>query len=161
MDKFRRGSQTVWYWFHDRRRDLTHNYSDWTRLASGRGEGCPGELATSKDKPALAASLRELKGEPTRVGHVHGKDTRCPVLVQRPRVFVICFQYFSPVRPSPTEPAPLSHCQPITFRLGENERIVNRLINHGDFCIFQQVRTDNDLRVIIFLITVIILYWNS
>lgn len=93
-------------------------------MAGGRGgrRGCPGELATSKDKPTLAASLRELKGEPTRVGHVHGKDTRCLVLAQRPRVFVICFQYFSPVRPSTTEPTPFSRSRPTTFHLGDNER---------------------------------------
>lgn len=40
--------------------------------------GRSGELATSKDKLALATSLRELKGEPTRAGHIHGKDTRVP-----------------------------------------------------------------------------------
>lgn len=94
--------------------------------------GWSGELATSKDKLALATSLRELKGEPTRAGHIHGKDTRFHVRLQRPRVIVICFQYFSPVRPLRSERSPLY--RPTTFHLDETvhyEQIVTSNKSHS------------------------------
>lgn len=71
MDKFRRGSQTVWYWFHDRRRDLTHNYSDWTRLASGRG--------------GLSWRIGDIKGQTGTRRLVKGVERRANKGWTRPR----------------------------------------------------------------------------
>lgn len=57
------------------------------------GEGLSWRIGDIKGQ---TGTRRLVKGVERRANK--GKDTRCSVLVQRPRVFVICFQYFSPVR---------------------------------------------------------------
>lgn len=77
-------------WFNGEQRDLTRNYSDWTKLMAWDPSR---EWPTSKYRPALDSSLR-LKRESTNAGHPY---THCSAKTMHPcrYCWFICCRRFN------------------------------------------------------------------